>query len=273
MNEKIWRTLAHILYNRNDLVDIIKPFFENLKKENINDKKYYPFLKTFSEYHLGVLCQNEIITGKTFKSLIPNSKEQREFQNQSFSKPVHDDPHYAIEEIISGDKVKELQEMILKKEIKTFNTIRKSFKEVEEMRIPLIQYCIMKNAIECFKFLLVNGYDDPNKTMEEHMIDRYKWDCMATAIYFGNKEIMKILEDKGIEKGKNLQHIEAAILSYRNTIAEEIINEIFEKNESNKEIINNILKKALFTSSKSNNIKGTQLLISKGVNINAIDIL
>ena len=25
----------------------------------------------------------------------------------------------------------------------------------------------MKNAIECFKYLLVNGFDDPNKTMDE----------------------------------------------------------------------------------------------------------
>ena len=72
----------------------------------------------------------------------------------------------------------------------------------------------MKNAIECFKFLLVNGYDDPNKTMEEkdqkYFIDshynrinikRYEWDCMATAIYFNNKEIIKILEFRGIKRG------------------------------------------------------------------------
>ena len=56
----------------------------------------------------------------------------------------------------------------------------------------------MKKAIECFKYLLVNGYDDPNKIMEELnpeyfydkntyeriYIKRYEWDCMATAIYF-----------------------------------------------------------------------------------------
>ena len=35
------------------------------------------------------------------------------------------------------------------------------------MEIPLIQYCVMKNAIECFKYLLVNGFDDPNKTMKD----------------------------------------------------------------------------------------------------------
>ena len=105
--------------------------------------------------------------------------------------------------------------LLQEKDIKTFNTITKSFLEVKKMDIPLIQYCIMKNAIDCFKYLLVNGYDDPNKTMQDLnpdscidsyskliKIKRYEWDCMATAIYFGNKEIIGILEDKGIGKGK-----------------------------------------------------------------------
>ena len=82
------------------------------------------------------------------------------------------------------------------------------------MEIPLIQYCIMKNAIECFKYLLVNGYDDPNKTMEDSLYFKryiYKWDCMATAIYYGNNEIINILENRGIEKGNNQSHIEDII--------------------------------------------------------------
>ena len=57
--------------------------------------------------------------------------------------------------------------LLQEKDIKTVNTITKSFLEVQKMQIPLIQYCIMKKAIECFKYLLVNGYDDPNKTIEE----------------------------------------------------------------------------------------------------------
>ena len=87
------------------------------------------------------------------------------------------------------------------------------------MEIPLIQYCIIKRAIECFKYLLVNGYDDPNKTMvvqndRQHCYNIYKWDCMTLAIYFGNVEIIKILESRGIEKGRLPDHIEAALLSY-----------------------------------------------------------
>ena len=147
------------------------------------------------------------------------------------------------------------------------------------MEIPLIPYCIMKNAKECFKYLLVNGFDDPNKTMEEQNpnyfyqsfqrieIKRYNWDCMATAIYFGNKEIIKILEEKGIEKGKNATHIEAAILSYRNIIAKEIIENLDEKNEQ----IQNILNMSILASAKNNNIKGVEFLMTKGAEMNTID--
>ena len=82
-------------------------------------------------------------------------------------KKVKNDINTKIEEIISGDEIKELEKLLQEKDIKAFNTITKSFLEVEKMKIPLIQYCIIKKAIECFKYLLVNGFDDPNKPMEE----------------------------------------------------------------------------------------------------------
>ena len=59
---KIWRTLTQILLYRNDLIEIIKPFFENLKNENINDEKYIPVVKTFSKNQLEVLYENGIIS-------------------------------------------------------------------------------------------------------------------------------------------------------------------------------------------------------------------
>ena len=96
---------------------------------------------------------------------------------------------------------------------------------------------------------------------------RYEWDCMATAIYFGNKEIIKILEEKGIEKGKKTAHIEAAILSYRNLIAKEIIEDLNENNEQ----IQNILNISIIASAKNNNIKGIEFLMNKGVDINTHD--
>ena len=264
MKAKIWRVFVQILYYRNDLADIIKPFFNNLKNENMNDDKYFPLLKTFSKYQLEVLYQKRIITEEKLELLKINLKES---PNQSSSQSTSDNPNDDLEEIISGDKVKMLDEFIQKNDIKAFNTITKSFKEVKKMKIPIIQYCIMKRAVECFKFLLVNGFDNPNKTMEEQNRNtffsdqetkRYKWDSLATAIYFGNKGIIKILEEKGIEKGKKLEHIEAAILSYRNEIAEEIVEEMNE----------NYLNIVIFSSARNNNIKGTEIFIKKGAAIN-----
>ena len=240
MNEEIWRVLAQILFNCEDFIDIIKPFFDNLKSENINDEKYIPFLKTFSQDQIDFLYQLGIIREERFISLFPWMNSFI-YQNQSSLKFMNDSNYKIIEEIISGDKIKELQELIQVKDIKTFTTILKSFKDVQKMKIPLIQYCIMKKAIKCFKYLLVNGYDNPNLIMEEEnpypedddtweSQHKFEWDSMSTAIYFGNKEIIKILEEKGIKKGNNPTHIEAAILSYRNIIAKEIIEEMNEKN-------------------------------------------
>ena len=73
MIAKIWRVLAQILLYRNDSIEIIKPFFENLKNDNINDEKYIPLLKTFSKDHLKVLCENGIITEDKFNLLIPKN--------------------------------------------------------------------------------------------------------------------------------------------------------------------------------------------------------
>ena len=279
MNEKIWRVLTHILCGKEDSNEILKPFFLNLNNNNnINDKKFIPFLNTFTKYQLEVLYQNKILSEDNFSLLISAEDRYKEDDNDHENDSEND---IDIEKIVSGDKIKEFQELIQVKDIQTFNTIIKSFKEVNKKRIPLIQYCIMKNAIECFNFLLVNGYDDPKKVMnnqnpctflftknyiyeEDHL---YEWDCMATAIYFGNMEIIKILESRGIKKGTNPVHIEAAIFSYRNKIAEEILNEMNEGEMQN--YVGNNLDIGILTSAKVNNIKGAQLLIRKGANINA----
>ena len=96
MNVEIWRVLAQILFYRNDLIETIKPFFENLKNENINDEKYFPFLKTFSKFQLEVLYQYGIIPEAKFNLLIP--KNQKENQSSTIN-----DINTKIEDIISGD--------------------------------------------------------------------------------------------------------------------------------------------------------------------------
>ena len=88
---------------------------------------------------------------------------------------------------------------------------------------------------------------------------------MATTIYFGNKQIIGILEDKGIMKGKILTHIEGAILSYRNLITREIIDGI---KDNPKELWQNV-NQALLAAVNNNNIEGGQFAIEKGAKINA----
>ena len=119
---KIWRVLTQILFYRNDLIKTIKPFFENLKNKNIHDEKYLPLLKTFSTYHLKVLYKNKIITEKKFNSLVPKNQ----FYLTEETNSTVNDINSKIEEIISGDKIKELQKLLQERDIKTFNTITKS---------------------------------------------------------------------------------------------------------------------------------------------------
>ena len=80
MKEKIWRFLAQILYYRNEAVDIIKPFYENLNNNNINNHNNIQILKTFSHNLLKFLYEKDIITKENFTSLI--SKNQQNTQTQ-----------------------------------------------------------------------------------------------------------------------------------------------------------------------------------------------
>ena len=265
LTESIFCGFTQILCNCMELADILKPFFENLNHENINDDKYIPLLKTFSIYQLTVLCNNNIISKQKATFLITNKENY---------KPLNSGSHKEeIDEIISDDNVKELQELFLVKESFKDYTFSRSFNEVEHMTIPLLQYCIIKRSFNCFKYLLVNGYGNPKESMKEDCDsfsgedliyqNRYNWDCMAIAIYFGCKDIIKILEEKCFEKGNIPSHIEAATLSYRNEILNEMLTEMNKTNEN----IKQILKQGLLASSKNNNIKGAELLFEKGAEL------
>ena len=150
------------------------------------------------------------------------------------------------------------------------------------MKIPIFIECVIQRATKCFKYILINGFENPSIIMNDQSpqeitiswwetikIKRFEWDCMSVAIYYGEMEIIKILEENGIEKGSLSAHFEAAILSYRNGIAKEIINQMKGKNE-NEKINDEILKRSLISSAKNNNIKGAELFINNGADINAI---
>ena len=102
----------------------IKAVLWKFKEKNINNEKYIPLLKSFSKNQLRALFQNQIITEETLNLLIP--KNQFYLTNSAVN-----NINSKIEEIISGDKIKEFQELLQEKDIKTFNTITKSFLEVE----------------------------------------------------------------------------------------------------------------------------------------------
>ena len=242
MEYQIWRNLIQMMSFRNDLIDTIKPFFEQLNNSNknekysINEEKHIPFLKSLSKFQIELLHKYEIIDEAKYTILV----FKKEIPSKNISNIVSESLNY-IEEIVRGiieaDNLEGLQRIIRENDINTINFVIKSFNEVKIMKIPILIYCIIHKSIKCFKFLLINGVDDPKKTMQEENHDNknwqnedhYKWDCIAIAIYFGEREIMKILEEEGIKKGNNPGHIEAAILSYRNSIAKEIINQMKEK--------------------------------------------
>ena len=212
MNENIWRVLTQILDGNNDLIKIIKPFFENLKNNNINDEKYISFLKSLPKEHLEVLYQYEIITEGKFKLLMPNNEIQYKFLSDSPNEKIHNH----IEKIISEDNIEELRTLIEIEGTQTFNMIKKSFREVKKMKIPLIQYCIMKKAIKCFKYLLVNGLDDPQKNMLEqnpkkffdptthnsYKINRYEWNLRKVELPVSKKGNIKWSSNKEISYSK-----------------------------------------------------------------------
>ena len=91
---------------------------------------------------------------------------------------------------------------------------------------------------------------------------------MTIAICFGEWEMMKILEERGINKLNNPNVWEAAALTHRNNLLKLFI--------SNKDQINNFqecLQKGFEGAIKGNNIKGTILLISNGSNLNVKNII
>ena len=268
MEYQIWRQLTNILTHRDDLVNIIKPFFQELKnsnnneKYNLNEKKHIPFLKILPWYQLDVLHDYKIIDENLYLAVV----------TMNSSKPL-DSMDERVFEIIKGDKVEDLQRLIRIQG--HLIPISRPFKEAQKMTIPVIHECVIQKAIKCFKFLLINGIDDPKQSMQDRKLDpknyywdreyNFQWDCMALAIYYGEMDFVKMLEEIGIEIGDDTYHIEAAILSYRNAIVKKIISNL---NGKKGWLINKTLYNGLIASTKNNNIKGAELLINNGAKIN-----
>ena len=72
-----------------------------------------------------------------------------------------------VQEIIKHDKVQDLQQFIREKDITTLNPIIKSFNEVKRMKFPIMIECIIQKASKYFKYLLINGIEDPTTTTQD----------------------------------------------------------------------------------------------------------
>ena len=161
--------------------------------------------------------------------------------------------HVRMKQIIEEDNFELVQQETEKKKDIILKDI---FFEIPDMQIPIVHYCIMKKAMKCFKFLVLNGAD-----LSQFLIDnntsKYEWDCISIAVCFGEWEMMKILEERGINKLNNPNVWEAAALTHRNKLLKLLI--------SNKDQIPNIqecLKKGIFGAMKGNNLKGLKILIT-----------
>ena len=100
------------MYDRNEFKEEFQPFYENLNEHDINDDQSFPILKTFSKDQLTVLYKSGIITEEKFNSLIPsNPISNQSNKNIQERNPITNN----VKEIITGDKLDELQELIKEK--------------------------------------------------------------------------------------------------------------------------------------------------------------
>jgi len=77
-------------------------------------------------------------------------------------------------------------------------------------------------------------------------------------------EILKIFEERGIQIESNRANLEAAILSYRNSFVKTIINLMKEQGTT----MISVLYKGFLAATKNNNIKGGEILLNNGMDIN-----
>ena len=165
-----------MLSYRNDLVDTIKPFFQNLNNNNntnknnienfnINEEKHMKFLRLLPSSQLELLYKFDIIDEKKYIDLISEKK----LSTQRNVSATLNTTENIINKIIEDDKLEEMQRLIREKGIKSICPIKKSFNEVKEMKISIIIECIIQKATKCFKYLLhyaaLNNLNEMNKLL------------------------------------------------------------------------------------------------------------
>ena len=129
------------------------------------------------------------------------------------SKKIHDS-NFDEEKLIEIREKEKIEEIIEADDIESFRIIsnennfhfNRRIKKCNELfkytEIPIISYCIEKNAIKCFKYALINGSDPSQKSIYTY-IKEYSnkskeiWDGYGFAGAMGNIQIIKMIEDQG----------------------------------------------------------------------------
>ena len=247
MRLQIQQNFFNVLFFRPDLITTIRPFLPDII--HIDDiPKFYRNIDFFN-----ILSKNSIKIVDEEKKMDKKGKVDEKDEEQK-----------CIKKIIEEDNLELLQEETEKNK----NIILEdSFFEYEEMKIPIVHYCVMKKAMKCFKFLILNGAD-PSQTLKNKKSwkHEYKWDCISIAICFGEWEMMRILEVRGIDKFNNPKAWKAAALTHRNHLLKQFIEM---KEEIDHSLLKKCLEKGLLEATKGNNLKATIILISNGADINA----
>ena len=196
MRVRIEQNLLKALFFRPNLITSIKVFLPNIISiENI--PRFFQN-KVFFNY----LAKNSI------KIENNEEKEETEKDDEVVKEGTKQEMHF--KQIIEKDDLELLQQEF---ENDKNIILHDSFFEVEKMNIPILHYCIMKKAMKCFKFLILNGAD-PSQTLK-NWEDKYEWDCISIAVCFGEWEMMKILEERGIDKLNNSNVWQADALTHR----------------------------------------------------------
>ena len=135
-------------------------------------------------------------------------KEYKGEDNEEESSQIKIRKKTKIEEIIENDDIESLKILSNSNNFDFNQKIEKNNELYHYSRIPILLYCIEKNATKCFKFALINGADPSIKSeklkrrREKWRGKEYKevWDAYGFAGAKGNIQIIRILEEKGLNQ-------------------------------------------------------------------------
>ena len=194
MRVRIEQNLLKALFFRPNLITTIKAFLPNI----------------ISIENIPHFCQNSVFFNYLTKNSIKieNNEEKEETEDDEEEK-TEQEMHF--KQIIEKDDLELLQQEFENNK----NIILEEWFFENYMTIPILHYCVMKKAMKCFKFLILNGAD-PSQTLSHEWKHEYEWDCISIAVCFGEWEMMKILEERGFDKLNNPSVWEAAALTHRN---------------------------------------------------------